>query len=104
MAVRLKADDLVQVIAGKDKGKQGRIKQIMADGRVVVEGVAVYKHHRSPRKFRDPGLKELERPIDASNVMLVDPETEKPTRVRMQLNEDGTKTRIAVKSGKPIDA
>ena len=102
MAVRLKKDDLVAIVAGKDKGQTGRILSIAGE-RVVVEGVNLMKRHQSPRKYRETGIVEREAPIHVSNVMLVDPETEKPTRVRMGQDKDGKKVRIAVKSGAVID-
>ena len=71
--------------------------------RVIVEGINVIKRHQSPRKFREAGIVEKEAPVDASNVMLVDPETEKPTRIRMGEDSDGKKVRIAVKSGAVLD-
>ncbi|MEM9072425.1 MAG: 50S ribosomal protein L24 [Myxococcota bacterium] len=106
MATRLKKDDLVIVIAGKkeDRGKTGRILRVdIESGRVVVEGVNVIKRHQSPRKFREAGIIEKEAPIHASNVQLVDPESGKPTRVRMGEDKDGKKVRIAVKSGAVLD-
>lgn len=106
MAIRLKKDDKVVVIAGRkeDRGKVGRILVVdLAAGRVIVEGINVIKRHQSPRKFREAGIVEKEAPIDASNVMLVCPETEKPTRVRMGRDKEGKKVRIAVKSGAVID-
>lgn len=103
MAIRIKKDDLVHVIAGKEKGKQGRVLRVLDDGRVIVEGINVIKRHQSPRKFREAGIVEKEAPVDASNVMLVDPETQKPTRIRMGEDSDGKKVRIAVKSGAVLD-
>ena len=106
MAIRLKKDDKVVVIAGRkeDKGKVGRILVVDHEsGRVVVEGVNVIKRHQSPRKFREAGIVEKEASIDASKVMLVCPETEKPTRVRIGRDKEGKKIRIAVKSGAVID-
>ncbi len=106
MAIRLKKDDKVVVIAGRkeDRGKVGRILVVdLAAGRVIVEGINVIKRHQSPRKFREAGIVEKEAPIDASNVMLVCPETEKRTRVRMGRDKEGKKVRIAVKSGAVID-
>lgn len=100
---RLKTDDEVIVISGANKGQTGRITAINKDGRVVIEGVNIRKHHRSPRKYREPGLIEKEAPIHASNVALIDPETKKPTRVRFGTNDEGKKIRIAVKSGKALD-
>ena len=104
MAVRIKRDDLVVVIAGKDKGATGRVLKVIRDqDRVIVEGVNIVKRHQSLRKYREAGIIEREAPIHVSNVMLVDPKTEKPTRVRMGTDKDGKKVRIAVKSGDVID-
>jgi large subunit ribosomal protein L24 len=102
MANRLKKDDLVQVVTGRDQGKQGRILKVLEEGRVLVEGVNVMKRHQSPRKYKEAGIIEREAPIDVSNVMLVDPQTNKPTRVRSG-EKDGKKVRIAVKSGAVLD-
>lgn len=103
MAKHLRKDDLVFVTTGKDKGKTGRILKVLGDGRVLVEGVNLMKRHQSPQKFPEPGIVEREAPIDASNVMLVDPETEKPTRIRIGQGSEGEKVRIAVKSGAVLD-
>ncbi|MCB9631736.1 MAG: 50S ribosomal protein L24 [Sandaracinus sp.] len=102
MGSRLKKDDLVQVVAGRDKGKQGRILKVLEEGRVLVEGVNMMKRHQSPRKFKEAGIIEKEAPIDASNVMIVDPQTNAPTRVRAG-EKDGKKVRIAAKSGAVLD-
>ncbi len=104
MAARLKKNDNVVITAGKDKGATGRVLKV-GQGVVVVEGVNVAKRHQSPRKFREAGIVEKEMPIDASNVMLADPETGKPTRVRFEADKkDPTKkVRVAVKSGAVID-
>lgn len=102
MANRLKKDDLVQVVAGRDKGKQGRILKVLEEGRVLVEGVNVMKRHQSPKKFKEAGIIEKEAPIDASNVMIVDPQSNTPTRVRAG-EKDGKKVRVAVKSGAVLD-
>jgi large subunit ribosomal protein L24 len=100
---RLKVGDLVQVIAGKDKGKQGQVKKIIADeDRVVVEGVnVVTKHQRPTPRNQQGGRITKEAPIAASNVMPVDPTSGKPTRVKITQGEDGKKTRVA-KSGAAI--
>ncbi|MCU0673331.1 MAG: 50S ribosomal protein L24 [Myxococcota bacterium] len=102
MGNRLKKDDLVQVVAGRDKGKQGRILKVLEEGRVLVEGVNVMKRHQSPKKFKEAGIIEKEAPIDASNVMIVDPQSNTPTRVRAG-EKDGKKVRVAVKSGAVLD-
>ncbi len=103
MALRLKKDDEVVIISGASKGEKGRILKVLEDGRVLVEGVNVRKHHRSPRKYREAGLIEKEAPIDASNVQILDPESQKGTRVRMGTNDEGNKVRISVRSGATLD-
>ena len=103
MAKRIRKDDEVIVIAGAAKGQKGRVLAVTDDGRVIVEGVKVMKRHQSPRKYREAGIIEREAPIHASNVALVDPESEKPTRVRMGTNDEGQKVRIAVRSGAVLD-
>jgi large subunit ribosomal protein L24 len=102
---RLKVGELVQVISGKDKGKQGKITRILTDeDRVLVEGVNMVTRHQKPTPRNQQGGKVTkEAPLHASKVMPVDPTTGKPTRVRVQTSEDGKKTRIA-KSGAAITA
>lgn len=103
--IHVKKDDQVVVISGKDKGKTGKV--IMVDtekGRVYVEGVNMIKKHQKARTQAAPsGIIEREGSIDASNVMLVDPKTGDATRVGFKVNEDGSKDRIAKKSGTVID-
>ena len=101
MAARLRKGDLVVVISGKNKGKQGKIARILADNdRVVVEGVNLIKRHLKPTpKSPQGGILEKEAPLHASKVMPVDPKTGKATRVRFKTDAKGVKTRIAVKSG-----
>lgn len=100
---RLKVGDLVQVISGKEAGKQGRITKILADeDRVVVEGLnTVTRHQRPTPRNQEGGKITKEAPIHASNVMPVDPATGKPTRVKIRVGEDGKKTRVG-KSGSAI--
>ena len=102
----LKRLDKVQVVRGKsvDKGKVGTIKQVFrSQNRVIVEGVNMVKKHLKPSSTGNQGgVVEQEAPIDASNVMLLDPKTNKPTRVGFEIR-DGKKIRIAKKSGEPID-
>jgi large subunit ribosomal protein L24 len=101
MGQRIKKDDLVVVIAGKDKGTQGRVlKTFPETGRVLVEGVNRVKRHQKPTpQFQQGGIIEKEAPIHASNVMPVDTKTDSPTRVRVGEDKDGKKVRISVKSG-----
>ncbi|MFI2702520.1 50S ribosomal protein L24 [Cellulosimicrobium composti] len=111
---KIKKGDLVVVIAGKDKGKQGRVLEVLTDrDRVIVEGVQrVTKHTKvgqSQRGSRTGGIETVEAPIHISNVMVVDPETKKGTRVGYRTEEverDGRKrtvrVRVAKRSGKDI--
>jgi large subunit ribosomal protein L24 len=102
---RLKVGDLVQVISGKHKGKQGRVTKILKDeDRVVVEGVNVVTRNQRPTpRMPEGGRVQKEAPLHASKVMPIDPGTGKPTRVKIKVGEDGKKTRVA-KSGAPIVA
>ncbi len=108
--MRIRRDDTVRVIAGKDKGKTGRVLRVDPEReRVYVEGVNVIKRHRKPRTLRDVqrsqdlgGIVETEGPVHVSNVMLVDPESGQPTRVAIR-REDGRRVRVAKRTGKPID-
>jgi len=101
---RLRVGDLVQVISGKDKGKQGRVTKVLAeDDKVVVEGINVVTRHQRPTPRNQQGGKiTKEAPLHASKVMPVDPTTGKPTRVKSTV-VDGKKQRTA-KSGAVITA
>ncbi|MCH4056437.1 50S ribosomal protein L24 [Lapidilactobacillus gannanensis] len=102
--MHVKTGDKVKVISGKDKGKEGSVIKILSkQNRVVVEGVNMVKKHNKPSNT-DPqgGIKDQEAPIDVSNVMLIDPSTNEPTRVGHKI-VDGKKVRIAKKSGAQID-
>ena len=102
--MHVKKGDKVLVLSGKDKGKEGKI--IMAlpkKSKVVVEGINKVKRHTKPTQSNPQGgIITKEAAIHVSNVMLVDPESGKPTRTKMVVQEDGTKVRTAVKSGKAI--
>jgi large subunit ribosomal protein L24 len=105
MAMRIRVGDLVQVTAGADKGKQGKVIGIDAKrGKLRVEKVRLQKHHMKPgRKLsRTGGVVEHEGYIDASNVMLVDPETQRPARIRVDVDENGGRRRIFAKSGAAV--
>ncbi len=98
----LKKGDRIVVTTGSDKGKEGTIEAILNNGKVIVENVNMAKKHMKPNAMNaEGGIVEVEKAIDASNVMLIDPETNTATRVRMEV-KDGKKVRIAVKSGKEI--
>ena len=105
MGQRLRQDDRVVVVAGRDKGRQGRILKVFReDNRVIVEGINVVRKHQSPtNKNPEGGIIEKEMPIHESNVMLWDDDAEAPTRVRFQTDDEGKKARVTVKSGKVLD-
>jgi large subunit ribosomal protein L24 len=96
---RLTVGDQVVVIRGNDKGKRGKVSKLTAD-RVVVEGVNVVKRHLKQTPQRPGGILDVEAPISKSNVMLVDPTTNKPTRVSVKIEND-KKVRVG-KSGTAI--
>jgi large subunit ribosomal protein L24 len=105
---RIKKEDLVYVIAGKDRdlGKPRRVLQVMRrQGRVLVEGANIIKRHTRPNPQRNikGGIVERESPIHLSNVMPVDPETRRPTRVGGTRLEDGRLVRVAKRSGAQLD-
>lgn len=101
---RIRKGDLVQVIRGADRGKQGRVLAVDRErGRVRVEKVRMQKHHLKPgrKAARTGGIVEQEGFIDASNVMVVDPGSGQPSRVRIEVR-DGRRVRVFVKSGEPV--
>ena len=98
---RLQTGDEVVVVAGSHKGTRGKVKKVLkGETRVVIEGVNVVKRHKKASPTSPAGIVQSEAPLDASNVMLLDPQTKKPTRVRFQ-EKDGAKVRVA-KSGAVI--
>ena len=102
---KIRKDDEVIVLTGRDKGKRGAVLRIITKtDRVLVEGVNVTKRHIKPTQG-DPqgGIVEREAPIHISNVALIDPESDRPTRVRYKNLEDGRKVRVAARSGEVID-
>ena len=103
---KIRKGDQVVVIAGRDNGKRGRVLEVKpGEGKVKVEGVAIVKKHQraNPGNNRGGGIIDKEAYINISNVQLIDPQSGKPTRVRYQVNEDGTKTRVAARSGHSLD-
>ncbi|RXZ82759.1 50S ribosomal protein L24 [Paenibacillaceae bacterium] len=102
--LHVKKDDNIIVITGKDKGKKGRvIAAYPRENRVLVEGVNMVKKHTRPsQQNQQGGIVEQEAPIHVSNVMLIDPKTNKPTRVGYKVQDNGKKVRVA-KSGAVID-
>lgn len=100
----IRKDDIVEVLTGDDKGKRGRVLRVMnKTNKVLVEGVAkVYKHLKPSRQNPQGGRLSKEMPIDVSNVALIDPETNKKTRVGVRYLPDGSKERFARRSGKTL--
>jgi large subunit ribosomal protein L24 len=96
--------DTVRVMRGEDKGKEGKVLRVFPKtGRVTVEGINIVKKHRKARRAEEQsGIIEMPAPIHHSNVMLLDPKKGKPTRVKARIDDDGTKERLAVKSGEAI--
>ena len=96
--------DTVRIVRGDDKGKEGKIIRVHTKtGRVTVEGINIVKRHRKARRAEEQsGIVDFPAPIHASNVMLLDPKSGDPTRTRRKIDDDGTKERIAVKSGEAI--
>ncbi len=111
MPLKLRTDDTVIVISGKDKGKTGRVLRVdPKNEKVFVEGANIVKRHMRPRTLRDTqraqelgGIVEKEGPIHVSNVMLIDPDSGEPTRVGYRFTDSGEKVRVSKKSGKDID-
>lgn len=102
--LRIKKNDQVIVISGRDKGKRGRVIEVLTKkGKVIVEGVNILKHHERPNRQRGiaGGIVEREAPIDASNLMLL--EGGRPVRVGYQVLQDGRKVRVSKKTGAVIE-
>ncbi len=110
-SMRIRTDDQVVVISGKDAGKTGRVVRTDPQRRrVYVEGLNMIKRHERPRSLKDTqrggqigGIVEKEGPIDVSNVMLLDPKGNKPTRVGVRRDDGGKRIRYAKRSGAAID-
>ena len=110
MSAKIRTGDTVVVLRGKDRGKTGRVRQVLPDdNRLYVEGLNIQKRHQRPRTLRDAqraqeigGIVEAEGPIHISNVMLLDPKSGDPTRVGIK-REGGRRIRIAKRSGQEVD-
>ena len=110
MALKIRKGDTVQVMSGKDSGKQGRVLRVEPrKSRLFVEGLNIVKRHERPRSTGDMatanpgGIVEKEGPIHVSNVMLLDPKGNKGTRVGVRRDEGGKRVRYAKRSGEAID-
>ena len=110
MSIKIRKGDTVKVMSGKDKGKTGTVLHVEPKkDRVFVEGMNIQKRHQRPRSIRDAqraeavgGVIEKEGPVHVSNVMLLDPKSNEPTRVKIT-REGGQRKRIAKRSGEEID-
>ncbi len=102
--MHIRKDDIVEVLTGDDKGKRGRVLRVFrAEGKLLVEGVnRVYKHLKPSRRNPQGGRLSKEMPVQVSNVALIDPQTNKPTRVGVRYLADGTKELYAKRSGARI--
>ena len=101
--MNLKVGDKVIVIAGSNKGKEGSIKKVLVkENKVIVEGVNIIKKHKKSNGNETGGILEIEAPIHASNVMLIDPKTKKPTRIGHSIDKN-KKIRISKKSNEKFD-
>ena len=104
VAMPVSRGDTVRVMRGEDKGKEGKVLRVFPKtGRLTVEGINIVKKHRKARRAEEQsGILEMPAPIHHSNVMLLDPKSGRPTRTRSRIDEDGTKERLAAKSGEAI--
>ena len=106
MAAKIKKGDKVFIVSGKDKGKEGEvtkiIKTIRNQDKALVQGINLVKRHRKPSQDNPGGIISEERPIQISNLMIVDPKTKKPTRVGFKFDKKGNKVRFSKKSGEVI--
>src|ERR671924_2058549 len=103
---RIRKNDQVAIIAGRDKGRRGRVLEVShKKGKVKVEGAGMIKRHQkaNPQANRGGGIIDKEAYIDISNVQLIDPQSGKPTRVRYQIDADHSKLRVAAGSGHTLE-
>jgi large subunit ribosomal protein L24 len=103
---KIKKNDQVVIIAGRDKGKRGRVLEVApSTGKIKVEGVGVIKRHQraNPQNNRGGGIIEKEAFINISNVQMIDPQSGKATRIKYQVEGDGSKIRVAAGSGQSLE-
>ena len=100
---KIRRGDRVIVLAGRDKGKKGEVLKVLPDeGRAIVQGVNVHRRHQKQTAQQEGGIIAREAPIEMSNIAIEDPQDGRPTRVGFKVLEDGTKVRIAKRSGEVI--
>ncbi|MEP9373173.1 50S ribosomal protein L24 [Mesorhizobium sp. KR1-2] len=101
---KIRKGDKVVVLAGKDKGRSGEVLRVMPkDDKAVVRGVNMIRRHQKQTQSQEGGIISKEAPIHLSNIALADPKDGKPTRVGFQVQQDGTKVRVAKRSGEVIN-
>lgn len=108
MKLRIHKKDQVYVISGRDKGRTGEVMEVIAPegrrpARVIVSKINMVTKHKRPTDKDTGGIVRFEAPMPISKVMLIDPKTNKPTRTRVKVAADGSKTRVAVGSGQTIE-
>ena len=103
MASKLKKGDKVFILAGKDKGKEGEIVQILGSDKAIVQGINLVKKHKKPSQEDEGGIVDQEKPINKSNLMLIDPKSKKPTKIGFKKNKKGVTQRFSKKSGEFIN-
>ena len=102
--MNFKVGDKVVVIAGSSKGKEGKIiKTLRSENKVIIEGVNIVKKHRKANGNESGGILEVEAPIHASNVMMIDPKTKKRTRIGHSVDKNNKKIRVSKKSNEKLD-
>ncbi len=103
---KIKRNDEVVVITGRDKGKRGKVNRVLPDGRLIVSGIQMIKKHQKPNPQLGVagGIVEKEAPIQASNVAIYNPATKAADRVGFKVLEDGSKVRVFKSSGEAVDA
>jgi large subunit ribosomal protein L24 len=104
MRMSITKGDTVRVMRGEDKGREGKVLRVFPKtGRVTIEGVNIVKRHRKARRAEEKSeIMEMPAPVHHSNLMLLDPKSGEPTRIRRRIDADGTKERISAKSGDAI--
>ena len=104
MAAKIKKGDKVVVTAGRDKGRTGEVIEMRpADGRVLVRGVNMVKRHQKQSAKQEGGIVAKESPVHLSNIAIADPKDGKPTRIGFKIRTDGSKVRVAKRSGAELD-
>jgi len=104
MAAKIKKGDTVVVLTGRDKGKTGEVISVQPDNnKALVRGVNMVRRHQRQTQTQEAGIIAKEAPIHLSNLAVADPKDGKPTRVGFKTNDDGTKVRVAKRSGDLID-